>query len=71
MTCSQDRRGDPCARCLAEDHPAGGTHSTVHLGTSIACVPNTGDQELVAVWTREAYFHGLRVLGLESEAFIP
>ena len=56
-----------CAMHLAEN---GAKSSTVHLGTSLAHFPDTEGQALAAGATREAYFMGLRVLGLEPEAFV-
>lgn len=52
---------------LAEN---GAKSSTVHLGNSLAHFPDTEGQALAAGATREAYFMGLRVLGLEPEAFV-
>lgn len=56
-----------CAMHLSED---GAKSSTVHLGASLAHFPETEGQALAAGATREAYFMGLRVLGLEPEAFV-
>lgn len=54
-----------CATHLAEDHPAGGTASTVHTANGHAVVPNYGSQELAAAFARAAYQDGLARLGLQ------
>lgn len=46
-----------CALHLAEEHPAGGTYSTLHTGRGIALVWNHGDQEVAAAFARAAYAH--------------
>lgn len=61
MACSDCRQG-PCARCLSEDH--GPTISTLHLGHSIAVVPNYDGQELAAAFARAAVDVGLARLGI-------
>ena len=65
--CVDCRRGDPCATCLAETRP--GHVSTIHCGSSIAQFPETDGQTLTASAAREAYYLGLRVLGLDPAAF--
>lgn len=61
----QDCRQGPCARCLAEDHSAGMTFSTLHFGSSVAQIPNYDDQALVAIFAREAVDVGLRRMGIQ------
>lgn len=57
-----------CATHLAEESE---NHvSTLHLGRSLALFPETEGQTLTAAATIEVYHAGLRVLGLEPEAFV-
>ena len=53
-----------CCTHLSEDHPAGGTASTIHLGSSIAVVPNFASQELVASFARAAHQVALDAMGV-------
>jgi hypothetical protein len=59
-----------CATHLAEAHPAGGHVSTVHLGNGIAHFGDTPSQELSTGAAIAAYALGLRILGLDPEAFV-
>lgn len=56
-----------CALHLAED---GAKSSTVHLSHGLAHFPETEGQALTAGAAREAHHLGLRVLGLDPEAFV-
>ena len=52
MSCRDCRRGEPCARCLAEGDT---DHSTVvGPGHVLALVPNFGTQKTVGAFTRAA-----------------
>ena len=70
--CHDCRRGEPCVRCLAEDHPSGSRHvCTVHLGgQGVAHFPETDGQTLTAGAAKAAYVIGLRVLGLDPADFL-
>lgn len=56
--CSRGR----CATHLAEDHPDGGTTSTMHVGDGLAIVWNYGEQELAGAFARAALDRGVREL---------
>lgn len=60
----------PCATHVAEDHPDGGHASTICLPNGIAVFPDTDGQQLAIGATRAAYANGLRVLGLDPDAFL-
>lgn len=57
-----------CATHLAEGDR--GHVSTVHLGHGTACFPETEGQALTIAAAAEVYAIGLRILGLDPEAFI-
>lgn len=65
MACCDCRQGGPCGRCLAEEHPDGLSTSSLHLGGSVACVPNYGGQELAVAFAKAAIDDGLRRLGID------
>lgn len=67
MTCLDDRRGDPCATCLAEDHPSGVGASKVVTANGMAFVPNVADQSYVGAFTRAAIERGRALLTKESK----
>lgn len=54
----------PCGTHLAEQHPDGGTYSTLHTGNGIACVWNQDDQALAVAFTVAAIDHARQQMGL-------